>query len=116
MEEAPPAHDAGMQEGVGVGEEALANRAGFPGVLRSVERHVNHHRSANDVAARDAAPEAAVERVAAVITQGEITILRNVVRESYVLVRRKLPRGSGHGGAGRVLLDEHAAVDPDGAV
>src|SRR5579864_5019493 len=76
-EDPPPAHFAGMQDGVGIGEEALAKLARFPGFRGNVERHVDHDRSSDNVVARDAAPEAAVVRIGAIVAHDEITVGRN---------------------------------------
>src|SRR5215467_8646918 len=66
-EEALPAHRAGMQDGVRIGVEALANMTGLPGILRNIERHIDHDRSADDVVSRDRAPEAAVVRIGPIV-------------------------------------------------
>ena len=43
LEQAPPAHQARMQQGVGIGVEALAKLARLPGVLRRLDGHIDHH-------------------------------------------------------------------------
>src|SRR5256885_5048894 len=63
IEQAPPANGAGMEDAIYVRGKARAEIAGLPGVFRGVERHVNHHGRADDVFARNATPEAGVERV-----------------------------------------------------
>src|SRR5450432_389374 len=68
-----------MDHGAGVSEKTLARLAGFPGVGRHIEGHVDHHRRANDVVARNAAPEAAIVGIGAIVTHREITIVRNVI-------------------------------------
>ena len=102
-----PAHAAGMQDGIGVGEETLANLAGFPGVGRRVERHVDHHRRTNYILARDAAPEAAVVRVAAIVAHHKIAIVGDLIG-SVQLIRLA--------GAERIRLGEFLSVDPHGAI
>src|SRR5437763_714367 len=96
-----------MQDGVCIGEEALAKLARLPGFGRNVEGHVDHHRRADDVVARDTAPEAAVVRVGAIVTHDEITVGRHFVRHTQ-FVRL--------GGASRVFLGEALAVNPHGAL
>src|SRR5450432_598534 len=54
MKQSLPAHAAGMQDGIGVGEKALTDLTRFPGVGRRVERHVDHHGRTNYILARDA--------------------------------------------------------------
>src|SRR5574340_441497 len=72
VEQPPPANFAGMQQSIGVGEKALADFAGVPRFRRGIERHVDHHRRADDIVARHAAPEAAVVGILAVVAHGEI--------------------------------------------
>src|SRR5713101_9325158 len=62
-----PADDARMEDGVRIGEEALANLSRLPGFGGDVQRHINQHRRADDIPARDAAPEAAVVGISAVV-------------------------------------------------
>src|SRR2546430_2304430 len=85
-ENPPPAHFAGMQDGIGVGEEALAKLPRFPGFRRNVEGHVNHHGRADDVVARNTPPEPAVVRIGAIITHDKIAVGGNPVRY-FQLVR-----------------------------
>src|SRR5271154_3572298 len=77
MKQSPPSHHAGMQYGARVGQESFADLTGLPGIRRHVERHINHDWRPDDVVARNAAPEAAVIRIRAIITHREITIVRN---------------------------------------
>src|SRR5690242_19236712 len=106
-EDPPPAHFAGMQDGVGIGKEALAKLAGLPGFRRNVEGHVDHDGRADDVVARNAAPEAAVVGIGAVISHDEVAVSRHFVGH-FEIVRL--------GGTGGVSFVEALAVDPDGAV
>src|SRR5579859_130948 len=106
-EDPPPAHFAGMQDGVGIGEEALAKLAGLPGFRRNVEGHVDHYWRADDVVARDAAPEAAVVGIGAIVAHDEIAIRGNLVRHAQIV---RL------GGTGGVFLVEALAIDPNGAI
>src|SRR2546430_4656625 len=77
MEQAPPANGARMEDAIYVCGEAHTEIAGLPGAFRRFERHVNHHRSANDIFARYTAPEAGIERILAVVAHGEITSSRH---------------------------------------
>src|SRR5258708_800826 len=97
MEQAPPANGAGMEDAVNVRGEARAEIAGLPGVFRRIERHVNHDRSADDIFARNAATEAGVERVLAVVAHREITFRRYLVRKNFSFARE----GSFVGAGGR---------------
>ena len=66
-----PAYRAGMQKSVGISREARAYSAGFPGVAGGVDGRVDHYRCADDIFARNAADEAAVVGVAAVVAHNE---------------------------------------------
>src|ERR1700730_13799850 len=79
-EQSLPAHQTRMNQRVRVGKEALANLPGLPGVGRDVERHIYHYRRADNIFAWNAAPEAAVVRIAAIVAHHEITVVRNFVR------------------------------------
>src|SRR5215831_20832428 len=85
MEQSAPAHSAGMEEGIRVGEEPGTDVA-IPGVLRCVERHVDDHRRAENILARHAAPEPAVIRVAAVVSHGKIAVVFHRVGELHLAV------------------------------
>src|SRR3984957_4791601 len=80
MKQSSPSHAAGMQDSVGVRKKTLPNLPWLPGVRRRIQRHINHHRRANNIFARNAAPEAAVIRVAAIVAHHEITIVGNFIR------------------------------------
>src|ERR1700722_14266147 len=77
VKQSPPTYFAGMQNGAGIREKTFANLAGFPGIGGHIERHVNHHWRADNVFARNAAPEAAIVGVGAVVAHREIAIVRN---------------------------------------
>src|ERR1700693_2771502 len=80
VKQSAPAHATGMQYGVGIRKKTLANLPRLPGVGWRIQRHINHHRRADNILARHAAPEAAVIRVAAVVAHHKITIVRNFIR------------------------------------
>src|SRR6267143_5686931 len=105
-EDALPPHDAGMQDGVRVGEETLAKLTWFPGFRRNIERHVNHDWRADDVLARDAAPEPAVVGVAAIVAHHEVAVGGNGVGHVHFV---------GLAAAVRVFFAQFLAVDPHGA-
>src|SRR5215472_5575908 len=52
-EEAFPANEPWVDDGIAIGENALANLAGFPRSVADIEGHVDHHGSADDVVARN---------------------------------------------------------------
>src|SRR5207302_2967513 len=119
MEQAPPANGAGMEDAIYVRGKARAEIAGLPGVFRRLERHVNHHRSANDIFARHATPEAGIERILAVVAHGEITFRRYLVRKNLFFVGKCAFVGAGRRRirwSARVRLFKAFAVDPDGAL
>src|SRR6266851_10450565 len=104
-----------MNQRAGIRKKSFANLAGLPGTGGHVERHIDHDRSTDDVIARDAAPEAAIVGIGAVVTHGEITVVRDAVRKAKIGVaggsgtrRRRLT------GADGVGLVEFLSVDPDG--
>src|SRR5437660_1164258 len=118
MEQAPPANGAGMEDAIYVRGKARAEIAGLPGVFRGVERHVNHHGRADDVFARNATPEAGVERVLAVIAHREITARRHREWKYFFFAGERAfvrTRRGRNGAAGCVGFLEAFAVDPDGA-
>src|ERR1700751_889640 len=101
-----------MQYGARVGQESFANLAGLPGILRHVERHVNHDRRTDDVVARNAAPETAVVRVGTVVAHREITIVGNLVWKLDVGVAgRRASRRGWVARADRIRFFEFLAVD-----
>src|SRR5580698_4440565 len=106
-EQALPAHGTWMNKGIRVGKKSFANLAGLPGILPDRQRHVNHDRRANDVISRDAAPEAAVKRIEAVVAHHKIALVRNF-EGKLLLARFAAPE--------RVIFAESLAVDPDSAV
>src|ERR1700756_384164 len=59
-EQSFPAHQARMHQRVRVRKKALANLPGLPGIRGDVERHVYHHRRADNIVARHRTPETAV--------------------------------------------------------
>src|SRR6266850_1854933 len=119
VKNALPAHDPRMQKGAGISKKPLANLARLPGLGRHIQRHIDNHRRSNDVISRHAAPEAAIERVAAIVTQGQVRIWRNFVRKVKRLktrVRRDVVRRRGFTWASGVLFNELLSVDPHRAV
>ena len=114
-----PANAPRMQKGAGISKKPLANLARLPGLGRHIQRHIDNHRRSNDVVTWHAAPEAAVERVAAIVTQGQVRIRRNFVRKVKRLktrVRRDVVRRWGLAWANGVLFHELLPVDPHRAV
>src|SRR2546430_7497544 len=115
MEQAPPANGARMEDAIYVCGEARTEIAGLPGAFRRFERHVNHHRSANDIFARYTAPEAGIERILAVVAHGEITFRRYLVRKNLFFVGECAFVGAGRRRirwSARVRLFKAFAVDP----
>src|SRR6266446_2617892 len=72
-EQSFPAHQARVHQCVRVRKKTLANLPGLPGIGGDVERHVYHHRRADNIVAGHWTPEAAVVRVPAVIAHHKIT-------------------------------------------
>src|SRR5438045_9626240 len=102
-----------MNQRASIREKAFANLAGLPSVLRDIQRHVDHHWGADDVAARNAAPEAAVVRIAAVIAHREITIFWNMIWKFQVSVAgRRSSRRGWIGAPDGVILLELLTIDP----
>src|SRR3982074_1758796 len=58
-----PAHDSGMQEGIRVSKKSLANLPRLPGIRCGFQRHVDHHRRADQIFSRHTAPEPAVHGI-----------------------------------------------------
>src|SRR3989442_7239892 len=77
--EPAPAHKTRMNQGVGVGKNPFPNLAGFPGIARSLNRHINHHRGSDDIPPRHVPPEAAVLGIAAIVAHDEIRVRGNVI-------------------------------------
>src|SRR5271154_501284 len=106
-----------MQKCVGVSKKTLTNLAGLPRFRRGFQRHVDHHRSADQILARHAAPKAAVHRVAAVVAHDEITMVGDHIRILYVGSANGILAGrSGLAGSRSIGLDESLAVNPHRAV
>src|SRR5581483_10219274 len=105
--DASPANHAWVQHGIDIGVDAFADLAGLPGIRRNIERHINQDRSANDVFARDNAPETAVVGIGAVIAHDEIRIGRDFER-AMEIVR--------FGRTQRVFLDGALAINPNGTI
>src|SRR5260221_4341501 len=119
MKQPPPANFAGMNHRVGVSGNAIENRAGAPRLARGFNGHINDDRRADDVFARDAAGEAAVERIAAIIAHYENTAGRDGVREDISPSSERaeiVVRVSGLGAADSVVFAKAGTVDPDAAV
>src|SRR5579859_1861347 len=118
MEQTPPMNGAGMEDAIYIGSEARTEIAGLPGVFWGIERHINHHRRADDVFARHATPKARIERVLPVIAHGEIAFGGHGVRKySFLAGEGALvrTRRSWNRTASRVGFLEAFAVDPDRA-
>src|SRR6266478_732908 len=116
-EEALPADDSRVEDSARIGKKPFAKLSRLPGILRHVERHVNHDRRADNILARDAAPETAVEGVAAIVAHGEITVIGNAVGQLHIRVtRRSLSRRGGLGWPGGVILVELPTVDKNRAI
>src|SRR5689334_18880006 len=79
MEQPAPANFAGMNHGVSVRRNTIENLAGAPGLARRFDRHINDDGRADNVFARNAAGEAAVERIAAIVSHDEKAIRGNLV-------------------------------------
>src|SRR5712664_2173155 len=77
-EQSFPPHQARMHQRVRVRKKTLANLPRLPGIGGDVERHVYHHRRADNIVARYRTPETAVIRVSAVIAHHKITVFRNL--------------------------------------
>src|SRR4029077_9838718 len=117
LEDALPAHGSAVQDGVRGREKAFANLARLPGFRRNVQRHINHDRGADEVLARDGAPEAAVEGVLGIVAHGKVTVLGDA--EWVFYFRTPERSGSRRGrlaGADGVFFHEPLAVDPHGAI
>src|SRR5882762_4079054 len=87
-----PAHDAGMQQSIRVGIKPFLDLAGLPSFRRNIQRHVNQDRGSDDVFSRNAAPEAAVIGISAIVAHHEITIRGNFERHVLIV---GLARASG---------------------
>src|SRR5581483_10120220 len=109
-EKSSPPDTPRMDEHAGVREKTRAVLAGLPGIGRRIQGHVNQHGRTDDVAARNATPEAAVIGILAIVAHHEITFVRNAVGDLYVGGSDALRP------AERVVFFEAFAVDPDGAV
>src|SRR3984957_20862839 len=103
MKQSSPSHTAGMQDRVGIRKKTLPNLPWLPGVRRRIQRHINHHRRANNILARNAAPEAAVIRVPAIVAHHKITIVGNFIRGVHII---------GLAGSHRIWLSELLTIDP----
>src|SRR5258708_34918404 len=56
-EQSSPADAARMHQRIGIRKKTLENLPGVPGARRRIERHVNHHRRADQVLARHPPPK-----------------------------------------------------------
>src|SRR5271168_4730198 len=74
-----------MKERVGVGRDTVADAARFRLPVRRIDRHIDHDRSADNVVAGDAADEAAIQRIAAIVAHDEETVRRNGVGKDVFL-------------------------------
>src|ERR1700730_7004023 len=102
MKQSSPAYAAGMQDGVGIRKKTLANLSRLPGVRWRIQRHINHHRRPDNILARNAAPEPAVVRVAAVVAHYKITIVGTFIRRVQLI---------GFAGSHGIRLGELLTVD-----
>src|ERR1700688_411757 len=107
MKQSSPSHATGMQDSVGVRKKTLPNLPWLPGVGRRIQRHINHHWRANNILARNTAPEAAVIRVAAIVAHYKITIIGNFIRGVQLI---------GLAGSHYIRLGEFLTVDPHGSI
>src|SRR6202166_2281563 len=107
MKQSSPSHATGMQDSVGVRKKTLPNLPWLPGVRRRIQRHINHHRRANNILTRNAAPEAAVIRVAAIVAHHKITIVGNFIRGVQLI---------GLAGSHSIRLSEPLPIDPHGSI
>src|SRR5215475_5099534 len=71
MKQTPPADFRWMNNGVGVSRNAVEDFAGAPGFMRRIDGHVNHYRRTDDVVARNATDEAAVQGIFAIVAHNE---------------------------------------------
>src|SRR5262249_37021690 len=74
-----------MDNCIGVGRNAIEHSSGAPRFAGRVNGHVNHDGRADDVVARNAADEAAVQRIAAIVAHYEIAVRRNFERKNVGL-------------------------------
>src|SRR5262245_11796364 len=95
-----PANFAGMKYCAGVGGKAIDERAGLPRWRRFVNRHVDHYGSTDDIGAGDAAGEARVERIAAIVAHHEKAVRGNGVRKDAVLPGKRTAKENGLAGIG----------------
>src|ERR1700688_2226719 len=107
MKQSSPSHATGMQDSVGVRKKTLPNLPWLPGVRRRIQRHINHHRRANNILTRNAAPEAAVIRVAAIVAHHKITIVGNFIGRVELV---------GLAGSHGIRFGELVTVDPHSSV
>ena len=103
MKQSSPSHATGMQDSVSVRKKTLPNLPWLPGVGRRIQRHINHHWRANNILARNTAPEAAVIRVAAIVAHHKITIVGN-----FIWGVQLIGLASSH----RIWLSELLTIDP----
>src|ERR1700688_2758249 len=85
VKQSSPSHATGMQDGVGIRKKTLPNLPRLPGIRWRIQRHINHHRRADNILARNAAPEAAVIGVAAVVAHHKITIVGDFIRRMQLI-------------------------------
>src|SRR5262249_5881428 len=114
MKQPAPANFAGMNERVGVRGNTVENSARTPGFAARINRHVNHDRCADDVVTRNAANEAAVERVLAIVAHHEKAPGRNLERKNVGLAHKIAAEQGGFaafGGADGVVFAQSLAVD-----
>src|ERR1700676_3655645 len=103
-EQALPPHQLGVNQRGEIGVQALANLPGLPGVIRSLNRHVDDDGSAYNIILRNKSPIAAVVGIVPVVSQNE-EIMRGNRHQGEIVGRI--------GGGVTVRLGERGAVYED---
>ena len=114
MEDALPSHGGWMYQHVGVGEKTVDDVAGLPCVRIRVYRHVDHHRSADEVFPGNTAPEAAVVGISSIVAQRKITFIGNAVRELDIdSTALRVSRGRWFSRTQGVIFFKLLSIDPN---
>src|SRR3984893_8424129 len=114
VEQALPAYRGWMNHHVGIGNKTVDDVARLPCAGVCIYGHVDHHRSADEIFARNTTPEAAVVRISSVVAHRKITIVRHAVREDDIdSTALKVSRRRWFGRAARVILFELLSIDPN---
>src|SRR5579871_1590066 len=119
VEDPAPAYLAGMDNRIGINRDSIEYGAGTPGLARRINRHINHYGRADDVIARNAADESAVERILPVVSHQEIAIFGDGEWKERGLTNGlldKRQRIAWFGYSDGVVFVQHVAVDVDVAV